>query len=88
MRRATIVLTALTLLPGIAAPRSHRKAQSGSSTPRPGSGISATSPATPRDADGTDGYVIAVLTSGWPTWTRGVPTVNEIAGWVSESLTQ
>ena len=41
-----------------------------------------------RHPDGLDGYVIAVLTSGWPTWTRGVPTVNEIAGWVSESLTQ
>jgi hypothetical protein len=41
-----------------------------------------------RHPDGTDGYVIAVLTSGWPTWTRGVPTVNEIAGWVSGSLTQ
>ncbi|HEX6145817.1 MAG TPA: serine hydrolase [Acidimicrobiia bacterium] len=41
-----------------------------------------------RHPDGADGYAIAILTSGWPAWARGVPTVNEIAGWVSESLTQ
>jgi beta-lactamase class A len=37
--------------------------------------------------DGAGGYVIAVLTSGWSSWAQGVPTVNEISGWVSRSLT-
>jgi beta-lactamase class A len=35
---------------------------------------------------GEDGYVIAVLSNGWSHWTRGVPTVDEISGWVAESL--
>ncbi len=39
-----------------------------------------------RRPDGEEGYVIAVLSNGWSSWPRGVPTVNEIAGWVSESL--
>jgi hypothetical protein len=41
-----------------------------------------------RHPDGVDGYAVAVLTSGWSTWSRGVPTVNEISGWVSEALTR
>jgi len=36
--------------------------------------------------DGDHGYVIAILTSGWSTWSSGVPTVNEISGWVSEAV--
>ncbi len=36
--------------------------------------------------DGSGGYVIAVLTNGWSSWQRGVPTVDEISGWVAESL--
>ena len=40
-----------------------------------------------RHPDGDGGYVIAVLTSGWSSWAAGVPTVNEISGWVSEALT-
>ncbi|MGH8947822.1 MAG: serine hydrolase, partial [Acidimicrobiia bacterium] len=39
-----------------------------------------------RDPDGAGGYVIAVLSSGWSSWVAGVPTVNEISGWVSQSL--
>jgi beta-lactamase class A len=39
-----------------------------------------------RRPEGEEGYVIAVLSNGWPTWSRGVPTVSEISGWVSESL--
>jgi len=39
-----------------------------------------------REPDGVDGYVVVVMSNGWPVWTRGVPTVNEIAGWVSGSL--
>ena len=37
--------------------------------------------------EGAGGYVIAVLTSGWPRWAAGVPTVNEISGWVSDGMT-
>jgi hypothetical protein len=33
-----------------------------------------------------DGYVVVVLTNGWPTWELGVPLVEEVGGWVSESL--
>jgi beta-lactamase class A len=33
-----------------------------------------------------DGYVIAVLTNWWSHWERGVPVVEEIAGWVSSEL--
>lgn len=33
-----------------------------------------------------EGYVIAVLSNGWPTWTRGVGAVEQIAGWVSAEL--
>ena len=33
-----------------------------------------------------EGYVIAVLTNWWSTWERGVPAVEEIAGWVSAEL--
>jgi hypothetical protein len=40
-----------------------------------------------RHPDGAGGYVIAVLSSGWSAWTAGVPTVNEISGWVSEAMT-
>jgi beta-lactamase class A len=32
------------------------------------------------------GYVIAVLTNWWSNWERGVPVVEEIAGWVSSEL--
>jgi hypothetical protein len=39
-----------------------------------------------RHPDGAEGYVIVVMTNGWPTWERGVPTVNEISGWVSAAL--
>ncbi|MGH8914847.1 MAG: serine hydrolase [Acidimicrobiia bacterium] len=39
-----------------------------------------------RPPDGVGGYVVAVLTNGWSSWERGVPTVEEIAGWVSEAL--
>lgn len=35
---------------------------------------------------GGGGYVVAVLTNGWPGWRAGVDTVEEIAGWVSSSL--
>ena len=38
-------------------------------------------------APGSDeGYVIAVLSNGWPDWGRGVAAVEEIAGWVSAAL--
>ena len=37
------------------------------------------------DPDG-GGYVIVVLSNGWPTWSRGVAVVEEIAGWVSSVL--
>jgi beta-lactamase class A len=33
-----------------------------------------------------EGYVIAVLTNWWSDWERGVPVVEEIAGWVSSEL--
>jgi len=39
-----------------------------------------------RSPDGSIGYVIAVLTNGWPTWAIGVPIVEEISGWVSAAL--
>ncbi|GEM_PF-1124749 len=39
-----------------------------------------------RHPDGSEGYVVAVLTNGWSSWSRGVPTVNEISGWVSAAL--
>lgn len=39
-----------------------------------------------RRPDGTGGYVIAVLSNGWSSWQRGVPTVDEISGWVAERL--
>jgi hypothetical protein len=39
-----------------------------------------------RQPDGEDGYVITVLSNGWSTWTRGVPVVDEISGWVSGEL--
>jgi beta-lactamase class A len=32
------------------------------------------------------GYVIVILTNGWPTWSRGVATVEQISGWVSSLL--
>jgi beta-lactamase class A len=35
---------------------------------------------------GGGGYVIVVMTNGWPTWSRGVAVVEEIAGWVSSVL--
>jgi hypothetical protein len=41
-----------------------------------------------RHPDGANGYVVVVLTNGWSTWNQGVPTVNEIAGWVSQALAQ
>jgi len=33
-----------------------------------------------------DGYVVVVLTNGWSDWSRGVPVVEQIAGWVSAEL--
>jgi len=39
-----------------------------------------------RAPGGTEGYVIAVLTNGWSTWSKGVAAVDEISGWVSETL--
>jgi beta-lactamase class A len=39
-----------------------------------------------RRPGGEDGYVIAVLSNGWSNWTRGVPAVDEISGWVSGRL--
>ena len=35
---------------------------------------------------GEERYVIAELSNGWSTWTRGVGTVEEISGLVSRSL--
>lgn len=35
---------------------------------------------------GDGGYVVAILTHGWPGWRAGVEVVEEIAGWVSEAL--
>jgi beta-lactamase class A len=35
---------------------------------------------------GGGGYVVAVLTSGWPGWRAGVDTVEEISGWVAGAL--
>ena len=34
----------------------------------------------------TEGYVVVVLSNWWSHWTRGVPAVEEIAGWVSSEL--
>ncbi len=34
----------------------------------------------------SEGYVVAVLSNGWSSWQRGVPAVEEIAGWVSAEL--
>jgi hypothetical protein len=39
-----------------------------------------------RDPDGSGGYVVAVLSNGWSSWSRGVPVVEEISGWVSAAL--
>ncbi len=39
-----------------------------------------------RHPDSVEGYVVVVLTNGWSAWERGVPTVNEISGWVSGAL--
>ncbi|MDP9496039.1 MAG: class A beta-lactamase-related serine hydrolase, partial [Actinomycetota bacterium] len=39
-----------------------------------------------RQPESDEGYVIAVLSNGWSNWTRGVPVVSEISGWVSERL--
>jgi beta-lactamase class A len=39
-----------------------------------------------REPGNDEGYVIAVLTNGWSHWTRGVPVVDEIAGWVADEL--
>ncbi len=39
-----------------------------------------------RPPDSEDGYVVAVLSNGWPRWERGIATVEEIAGWVSGTL--
>jgi hypothetical protein len=40
-----------------------------------------------RHPDGAGGYVMAVLTIEWSSWTAGVPAVNEISGWGSEAMT-
>jgi hypothetical protein len=39
-----------------------------------------------RDPNGSGGYVVAVLSNGWSSWSRGVPVVEEISGWVSAAL--
>jgi beta-lactamase class A len=39
-----------------------------------------------RDPDGSGGYVVAVLSNGWSGWSKGVPVVEEISGWVSAAL--
>lgn len=39
-----------------------------------------------RDPATEEGYVVAVLSNGWSSWERGVPAVEEIAGWVSSVL--
>jgi len=39
-----------------------------------------------RQPGGDEGYVVTVLSNGWSNWTRGVPVVSEISGWVSERL--
>lgn len=36
----------------------------------------------------SEGYVLAVLTNWWSDWSKGVPVVNEIGGWVSSELTR
>lgn len=33
-----------------------------------------------------EGYAVAVMTNWWSSWERGVPVVEEIAGWVSDEL--
>jgi hypothetical protein len=33
--------------------------------------------------DRQGGYVIAILTNGWPSWERGVRVVDEISAWVA-----
>jgi hypothetical protein len=38
------------------------------------------------DAAGEPDYIVAVLTIGWPSWEDGVPVVEEIAAWVTVSL--
>lgn len=38
------------------------------------------------DPSGEPAYVAAILTFGWPTWERGVAAVEEIGGWISDTL--
>jgi hypothetical protein len=39
-----------------------------------------------QDPHTEEGYVVAILTNGWPTWQAGVPTVEEISRWVTSEL--
>lgn len=39
-----------------------------------------------REPGSEEGYVVAVLSNWWSHWERGVPVVEEIAGWVSAEL--
>lgn len=48
-------------------------------------GVTANSVGVVRRADGSH-YVMAVLTTGWSSWTVGVPTVDRIASWVHDAL--
>ncbi len=38
------------------------------------------------DGAGMPVYVVAILTHGWASWDRGVPSVERIGGWVSSTL--
>ena len=38
------------------------------------------------EPDGEGGYLLAILTYGWPGWRSGVAPIEEIAGWVADEL--
>ena len=38
------------------------------------------------EPDGEGGYLLAILTYGWPGWRSGVGPIEEIAGWVADAL--
>lgn len=48
-------------------------------------GVTANGVGVVRRSDGTH-YVMAVLTTGWPSWSHGVPAVDRVAGWVHDSI--
>lgn len=41
-----------------------------------------------QEPDGDGGYVLAILTYGWPGWRSGVKPIEQIAGWVAEALAE